>query len=319
MAASPKLLGGLAACWLAGLVLASCGGNLAASTDSGPPPADAGNGIVRWSPPTADGSVDGTLRADADSGAPPVDRDVKVGPADAPVPRGDAACHPLVDAGFVPVRESLPEPACSAAEVAAIAGDCFGNVGDASCAPYAGSACLQCIVSSQGASVWGPYVDDGPSYSHANYGGCVARLDPSPAGRACGSAYIAYEQCFEAACVPNCSNPAMTESDMEEFESCQLAATAGGCNSLEESAEALCAPITAATTTCESLIAQAAMTNGSEGPALVSYIAIFCELPDGGLDASQPSHGDAGRKGDAAPPPDAGRRTADAALDSHGD
>jgi hypothetical protein len=305
------------------VLAAACGGTVAATggDDGGSDARQTGPVPDAGSPPRRDAStrdVGPVGRLDAPR-PPPIESGLEPDTGVVVVPDGgfgpdtgvDAGCAPSLAPTFTASPKALPTPACTGATIVAAIQNCFGNnVNQSACAPYFNTACWNCIDVAQSAAAWGPYVflsnPNNPNdyYSHVNYGGCIAKLDPTDAGTTCGASYQEQEECFNAACVPSCPNADTTTAGYAALQACEQEAQGGDCATYQSAYDVACAHETQVANECEALI------DGTQGDAGLSvegtykYVALFCEVPDGGnpfavpvdagSDARTDAHGEGG-------------------------
>jgi hypothetical protein len=135
---------------------------------------------------------------------------------------------------------------------------------------------MGCIETPGSAAAWGPFVefDSNSEFTDLNFGGCIAKLDPSAAGQKCGTAYEELEQCYDEACFESCA------SNLTAFSACTQLALGSRCSSFQDAVDIACAEENAVTEKCDALVYGGYQDGGvSEATA---YLALFCEVPSGG-------------------------------------
>ncbi len=191
-----------------------------------------------------------------------------------------------------------------------VATDCLIPVSDAGVcpgpgAPDGGTPCAQCLFTPAGASAWGAFLDLRPLTAVGattttildlyNFGGCVALVDPSPAGKACGTALDELTQCELASCLPSC--PITSTQDVAGTDALVGSTTSVGClgnadNTVcvtyANAANTACANATndagtGAIDRCNAILTAANAATVSAPAGLEQYLGLFCGGADAGL------------------------------------
>jgi hypothetical protein len=255
----------------------------------GPPGFDAS-----IAPPLPDGTIIGVFDVSPPPGQPDVgltSKDASVDldgtlPIDVSVqPPVDAGCTPTLPSGFTASPKGTATPACTAAQIAGTVQNCFlEGASDQSCEPYAQGPCWACIQTPSTATNWGAYIDFTSDFADVNYGGCIARLDPTPAGQKCGSAYAEFEQCLDQACVASCPPDPSSTNPYQALQTCEDDASGVTCATYQDAEEVACASEGTVANTCSMLLGYVGNApDGGEATQITGYITAICGLPDGGM------------------------------------
>jgi hypothetical protein len=287
------------------VLLVGCGGKVGspvtvpydedAGRGTGPIDASVGFGDVSiGTPPFPDGGIIGVF--DVSPGNPDggvVGNDASVGldasfpPPDAsfPPPPVDAGCAPSLPPGFTVSPKGVATAACTAAQIAGTVQNCFiQGASDQSCAPYAQGPCWACIQTPSTATDWGAYIGFSSQFYDVNYGGCIARLDPSAAGKKCGAAYTEFEQCLDQACVASCPPDDSSTNPYQGLQTCEGEASGVTCSTYQDAEEVACASEGTFANTCSTLLGYTGMTSDAgQTSQMEAYIGTICGVPDGGM------------------------------------
>jgi hypothetical protein len=207
-------------------------------------------------------------------------------PVDAAVPPPvDAGCTPTLPSGFTASPKGVATPACTAVQITGTVQNCFlEGATDQSCAPYAQGPCWACIQTPSTAASWGAYVAFTSDFEDVNYGGCIAKLDPTPTGQKCGSAYAEFEECLDQACVASCPPDDSSPNPYEGLQTCEDDAAGVTCSTYQDAEEVACASDGTVANTCSTLLGYNGTTpDGGQTAQMEQYIATLCGLPDGGM------------------------------------
>jgi hypothetical protein len=291
-----------------GAFLAACGGQIGSpetvppGNDSGPSTGPTTNEEASTGPFVFDSSIGPTGRDEASTGPSGFDggfpgqpdvggtspTDATSLPDSSVPPFTDAGCAPTLPSGFAASPKGVATAACTAAQIAGTIQGCFlEGASDTSCEPYAQGPCWACIETPSTSANWGAYVEFTSDFYDDNYGGCIARLDPSPAGQMCGAAYAEFEQCLDQACVAACPPDESSTNPYQGLQTCENEASGADCSTYQDAEEVACASEGTVAQQCSTLLGYNGMTvDGGEAAQITPYITAICGVPtaDGGVD-----------------------------------
>jgi hypothetical protein len=192
------------------------------------------------------------------SGTSAPDASAPIGGADASRPPDDAAvndagsgdaaptvCAPADESSFTPMWRPPRPPvtACTQAQIHAYRqclDDSQTSATPASCAPFTGTAvspadkaCLQCILSPEAATTYGPLIIH-PGTIEVNVPGCIALATGDSSTAGCGAKDQAAIACRLMACGAAC--PVTDQASFAREQACEEKALAGTCKTYGDAA-----------------------------------------------------------------------------------